>query len=170
MPLLPTWSDLPTFQSKICYPYLHPTCCCHHIHSQIQIWPCQCPVENSSVIFHLHNIPCFPLLLSPNRNLFKVCDYHCYPDYSKFVLFLMVIGISQYAKEGKWRLQNLLAYRDPGNHLVYNSLINRWRNWGSERVCDLSRVTWEVYGMTRTRIQIFWTLILSLFVFVAPQW
>lgn len=55
---------------------------------------------------------------------------------------------------GKWRLQNLWAERVQG--ITHCSFIYRWRNGGSERVCDLVRVTREVHGITGTGVQIFW--------------
>lgn len=51
----------------------------------------------------------------------------------------------------RWRkvrvTESLGSQRDAGNHLVYSFLVYRWRNWGSEKVCDLTRVTREVDGI-----------------------
>lgn len=49
----------PLASSNMCFPYLHPTCCHHGIHPQLQM-TMQCPTENPAVIFHQHNMHCFP--------------------------------------------------------------------------------------------------------------
>lgn len=133
---------------------LYPTCCYHHIHPQMQNRPCQCPLEKPSVIFFWHT-HCFPLLLHSNINHIKVCDYHITQTTQSTFFFpgnnwnqpvckgTMFEGRPLFL--GRWWKVKVIESGHTGTQGItsytVSSLINSWKNWGSERVCDLSTVT-----------------------------